>query len=45
VRSRYKVVDPVIGSRSKRKNRDKQMHFIDRVMFRPSVKFLSTDNV
>src|SRR5664280_1621292 len=30
-RSRYKVVGHVIRSRSKRKNRDKQMHFIVRV--------------
>jgi hypothetical protein len=29
--SRYKVIGPVLGSRSKRKNRDKQMHFIVRV--------------
>jgi hypothetical protein len=30
-RSRYKVVGPVIRSRSKRKKCDKQMHFIVRV--------------
>jgi hypothetical protein len=30
-RSRYKVVGHVIRSRSKRKNRDKQMTFIVRV--------------
>jgi hypothetical protein len=30
-RSRYKVVGPVIRSRIKCKNRDKQMHFIVRV--------------
>jgi len=30
-RSRYKVVGHVLRSRSKRKNRDKQMHFIVRV--------------
>jgi hypothetical protein len=36
-RSRYKVVGPVIRSRSKRKKRDKQMHFIVRVRQRTFV--------
>jgi len=36
--SRYKVIGPVIGSRSQRKNRDKQMTFIVRVMQRYLLK-------
>jgi hypothetical protein len=39
--SRYKVIGPVIRSRSKGKNRDKQMHFIVRVIVRFVFYFLS----